>query len=46
MADGADAQGKGPAVKDARADWIADRVCSSLRVKADLFQRLAQGDAQ
>ena len=46
MGDEADAAAKGPAVKDVRADWIRDRVCSSLKVWAEHFQTLCQGDAK
>ncbi|KAI8473051.1 MAG: flagellar outer dynein arm heavy chain beta [Monoraphidium minutum] len=46
MADDADAGPKGSAVKDMRADWIRDRVCSSLKLKAEQFLKLAQGDAK
>eukprot|EP00878_Enallax_costatus_P014708 GHUV01015385.1.p1 GENE.GHUV01015385.1~~GHUV01015385.1.p1 ORF type:complete len:890 (+),score=327.73 GHUV01015385.1:1824-4493(+) len=32
--------------KDARYDWIQERVCSSLKVREDAFQKLLQGEAK
>eukprot|EP00879_Flechtneria_rotunda_P005416 GHRR01005708.1.p1 GENE.GHRR01005708.1~~GHRR01005708.1.p1 ORF type:complete len:1495 (+),score=578.36 GHRR01005708.1:300-4784(+) len=32
--------------KDVRYDWIQERVCSSLKVREDAFQKLLQGDAK
>ena len=34
------------AAVDARYEWLKERVCSSLRVKEEQFQRLLQGEAR
>ncbi|GBF97683.1 flagellar outer dynein arm heavy chain beta [Raphidocelis subcapitata] len=46
MADDADVPAKGPAPKDVRADWLRDRVCSSLKVRDEQVQKLFLGDAK
>jgi hypothetical protein len=46
MAEEVDASSKGADLKDARADWIRDRVCSSLKVRPEQFAKLSQGDAK
>ncbi|KAF6247881.1 dynein heavy chain, N-terminal region 1-domain-containing protein, partial [Scenedesmus sp. NREL 46B-D3] len=35
-----------PAAKDTRYDWIQERVCSSLKVREEQFQKLLQGEAK
>jgi hypothetical protein len=42
MAEGQAAQ----AGKDTRYDWIQERVCSSLKVREEQFQKLLQGEAK
>jgi hypothetical protein len=37
---------KPDAAVDARYEWLKERVCSSLRVKEEQFQRLLQGEAR
>eukprot|EP00882_Tetradesmus_deserticola_P023224 GHRQ01025269.1.p1 GENE.GHRQ01025269.1~~GHRQ01025269.1.p1 ORF type:complete len:124 (+),score=19.21 GHRQ01025269.1:380-751(+) len=42
MAEGQAAQG----AKDSRYDWLQERVCSSLKIKEEQFQKLVQGEAR
>jgi hypothetical protein len=46
MADDSDAPAKGTGPKDVRADWIRDRVCSSLKVRDEQVQKLFLGEAK
>ena len=36
----------GPKAADKRYDWLAERVCSFLKVKEDSWQRLLSSDAK
>ncbi len=38
--------GKAPAGPDTRLPWLCDRICSSLRVKDDAWQRVLASEAQ
>ena len=46
MGAGDDDQGAAPKAADKRYDWLAERVCSFLKVKEDSWQRLLTSDAK